>query len=233
MAAAADCRAGNRQDQSQGTESENMMAACVQHVSVPERDLSLLGQHSAGGDRPDGFQTVAAKDIKRVVQHGGEVGISDDEFDLVADPEVVRPGSEINPAMLGAQSDHLRRPEILHDGMHMSPLTALRPASTIARSILVRLTTVVSTVSAGSRPVTPYWSRVLRVAEDAAAALQLGDGGVVGGELVGAGARGAHDVAADALFRQDPSRQYSSTPIASLILPRFSCGSATWCRCPS
>ena len=76
--------------------------------------LPIALQLASTQDWPDRFETVVADDVKVVVQRRGHVGVADDEFDYVADLQVLRlwAESQFAGAKAGPQSRVVRQTRV-------------------------------------------------------------------------------------------------------------------------
>jgi hypothetical protein len=122
----------------------------------------MLVHRASRGDRPELFDAVAADRDVPVVEVDGWVAMAGDEADLVAEAESVGGARDaeatvlVGGALVGAAgSSHTR-------GDPEPKASALRPASTIARSSVGRLITVANTKRLGSKAFvgTPSQSRL-------------------------------------------------------------------------
>ncbi len=119
-------------------------------VSTCSAPVSTSINSAAGGDRPELLDAVGADADIPVVEVDGRVAVAGNQADLVAEPESVGGGRGGEPAVLvgGAL---VGRGGLVADGGPESKASALRRASTTARSSAGRLMTVAQTKRLGSK----------------------------------------------------------------------------------
>src|SRR5713101_4184234 len=91
--------------------------------------LPIALQLASTQDWPDRFETVVADDVKVVVQRRGHVGVADDEFDYVADLQVLRlwAESQFVGAKAGPHSRVVRQTRASPDSRRCSPCRTIIP----------------------------------------------------------------------------------------------------------